>query len=561
MEIAVVFAALGIAAGLWAQPAAAQCVGDCTGKGSVTISDLVLGVNIALGKALVSDCESLDANKDMMVSVNELVLAVNNALAGQCTVVTPSVTATSTPPRTNTPTPTATLTNTPAGRFADNGDGTIADQQTGLIWEKKVGLGGGAKAALPHNADNAYSWAGHCSLATDHFCQPNAAAALACAQGVQGNQNGCAECQVGQGTCTVDPQVALTTIWDWVVQLNAGSGFAGHSDWRVPTVEELESLAAYKRSAPPAVDVAFNGSSCGQTCTDLASAVCSCTKPSQYVSASSSAQKPTAAWSVGFYDGQVIDLITIPLIIDKASSFGARAVRGRSATPTPVPRYVDNGDGTITDEQTGLMWEKKITLSGGSPTPGQSPTPGPDFTNPHDAYNGYVWSGQCSGKTTKDCQTTAAAAGVCAAAVEGNAVGCAQCAAGEGTCGLVCPVGLACSATDTVWSWVLALNATNFAGHADWRVPKVQELASLIDYTDGTPPAVNGVFQTTGCVAGCTDVTSAACSCTSSGIYWSGSTYAPFSSINAWIVGFNDGVVEPDVRRQPRYVRAVRGGS
>lgn len=535
-EIAVVCAALGVGAGLWAQPAAAQCVGDCTGKGSVTISDLVLGVNIALGNALVSDCESLDANKDMMVSVNELILAVNNALAGQCTVVTPSVTATSTAPRTSTPTPTATLTNTPAGRFADQGDGTIADRQTGLIWEKKVGLGGGANAALPHDADNVYSWAGHCSLATDHFCQPNAAAAAACVQGVQGNQNGCAECQAGQGTCTVDPQVALTTIWDWVVKLNAGSGFAGHSDWRVPTVEEMESLAAYKRSAPPAVDVAFNGSSCGQTCTDLASAACSCTKPSQYVSASSSAQKPTAAWSVGFYDGQVIDLITNSL--DKASGFGVRAVRGSSATPTPVPRYMDNGNGTITDEQTGLMWEKKITLSNTS-----------DFTNPHDAYNSYVWSGQCSGNTTKDCQPAGAAAAACTAAVEGNATGCAPCAAGEGTC-----------SPDTVWSWVAALNASNFAGHADWRVPKVQELDSLIDYTDGTPPAVNGVFQTASCVAGCTDVTSAACSCTLSGIYWSGSTYA-FSSGRAWIVGFNDGVVESDVRELPRYVRAVRGGS
>src|SRR5271169_4649917 len=99
MEIAVVFAALGVAACFWAPPAAAQCVGDCTGKGSVTISDLILGVNIALGNAPVSDCEALDANKDMMVSVNELILAVNNALAGQCTVVTPVVTATSTAPQ------------------------------------------------------------------------------------------------------------------------------------------------------------------------------------------------------------------------------------------------------------------------------------------------------------------------------------------------------------------------------------------------------------------------------------------------------------------------------
>lgn len=36
-------------------------------------------------------------------------------------------------------------------------------------------------------------------------------------------------------------------------------------------------------------------------------------------------------------------------------------------TPTapPVGRYVDNRDGTITDRQTGLIWEKKVGLGGG----------------------------------------------------------------------------------------------------------------------------------------------------------------------------------------------------
>ena len=30
----------------------------------------------------------------------------------------------------------------------------------------------------------------------------------------------------------------------------------------------------------------------------------------------------------------------------------------------PQPRFVDNGDGTITDNQTGLMWEKKTGTLG-----------------------------------------------------------------------------------------------------------------------------------------------------------------------------------------------------
>lgn len=34
------------------------------------------------------------------------------------------------------------------------------------------------------------------------------------------------------------------------------------------------------------------------------------------------------------------------------------------ADAAPQPRFVDNGDGTITDNQTGLMWEKKTGTLG-----------------------------------------------------------------------------------------------------------------------------------------------------------------------------------------------------
>src|SRR5262249_31397738 len=44
---------------------------------------------------------------------------------------------------------------------------------------------------------------------------------------------------------------------------------------------------------------------------------------------------------------------------------GPAATPAPSATATPIPtatpgpRFVDNGDGTVTDNQTGLQWEKK----------------------------------------------------------------------------------------------------------------------------------------------------------------------------------------------------------
>src|SRR5439155_2130664 len=45
------------------------------------------------------------------------------------------------------------------------------------------------------------------------------------------------------------------------------------------------------------------------------------------------------------------------------------------------PRFVDNGDGTVTDRLTALQWEKKDNLD-------NSPNP----ADPHDADNSYTWS-------------------------------------------------------------------------------------------------------------------------------------------------------------------------
>jgi len=58
------------------------CPGDCEGTGTVTISDLVRAVNIALGSAPLSTCAAADENGDGMVAINELIAAVNAALDG-----------------------------------------------------------------------------------------------------------------------------------------------------------------------------------------------------------------------------------------------------------------------------------------------------------------------------------------------------------------------------------------------------------------------------------------------------------------------------------------------
>jgi uncharacterized protein DUF1566 len=316
--------AVVVIAGLGVRPAASStCVGDCKGMGTVDITDLIVGVNIALGLQPVADCEAF-ANPDGGVDVAQLIQGVNNALNGCPGLPTPSDTVPATPTATVTPTPTPanapTVTPTQRGdHFVDNGDGAITDTQTGLIWEKKD-QGGGL-----HDSNTRYPAAGIC---TDNgeFCQPDAAAATTC-NAATGGAMGCAQCG---GAATCHTIIGSTTIWDWLNQINAAS-FTGHSDWRIPSVGrdggtvQLETIVDTSVSGcgggVPCVPAAFN-TGCVAGCMATG---CSCTQAERYWSATSIVGNLPfpSAWGVFFRTGEVAG-------IDKASAFYVRAVRGGS---------------------------------------------------------------------------------------------------------------------------------------------------------------------------------------------------------------------------------------
>ena len=95
---------------------------------------------------------------------------------------------------------------------------------------------------------------------------------------------------------------------------------------------------------------------------------------------------------------------------------------------------------------------------------------------------------------------------------------------------------------DKAHGYVNRLNARAYAGHADWRLPTVQELVSLVDYTRHDP-AIDPAFEHT-----------------VSYYYWSSSTYA-FSPNYARIVDFYNGLVYNYYKTHSNCVRAVRAGS
>jgi hypothetical protein len=63
-------------------PATLPCAGDCNDDGAVSVDELMIGVNIALGNSAIEACTALDTSGDGQVTVAELIGAVNALLSG-----------------------------------------------------------------------------------------------------------------------------------------------------------------------------------------------------------------------------------------------------------------------------------------------------------------------------------------------------------------------------------------------------------------------------------------------------------------------------------------------
>lgn len=161
--------------------------------------------------------------------------------------------------------------------------------------------------------------------------------------------------------------------------------------------------------------------------------------------------------------------------------------------------YTDNGDGTITDNNTGLMWQKQDDSPGGIHSRGR------------------VWSWSSGDPWLLD---------------------------------------------GSVDFFLSALNVQKFAGYDDWRLPNMKELLTLLSFEGNTGFAPPAFHRHPSCID-CLDVTLAGCSCTQfqpgNVGYWSSTTVITSAAAFLRYAGGSI-VTEWNSKLNLKHARAVRGG-